>query len=867
MPDRGRWRYACNGFDELVKQTDAVGNVQALTYDGLGRVLTRTDTDTDGTQTVTATWTYDPANGLGQLQTVSHVTTTRTPTDTLTHTTTRTHTYDPLGRPATTTHDLGTDGTYYSKQTWDAYGRVHQVFDATRTSDAAAAWTDNVTEVQYNQWGYAYKWVDGVYLNDLPRKTYREITSQDARGNVTGERLGGKAVRTARTFNAKTGRIESITGRDVMGGTIQALGYTWDEMGNLTERTETSVGKTLTETFAYDDLNRLTSAQVTGRTPQAVTYDALGNIKSKTGVGAYTYGAGSAGPHAVTTAGSDTYTYDANGNQLGGAGRTLTYTPFNKVASIEKGTHTTAFVYGPERTRYKRTDTGVMGVGTGTSTTTTLYLGNVEKVIAPDGSYTWKRYVADGVLIEQTHDNTDTRTGEDTRYLLYDHLGSVDVIADNTGAAVQDMSFDAWGQRRAPDDWTVLALMRLKDTGHGSITPYGFTGHEMLDAVGIIHMNGRIYDPRLGRFMQADPVIQFPDYSQSWNRYSYVLNNPLNATDPSGYIGGLIGGIFGGAIGLITCGPACAVKGAAIGAGLGASTEVLIRGGNLGQALLAGVSAAAFTYAAGGLFPGIDATFGQVLLYGLQMGVIGGITTTLQGGNFGHGFVAAGIGATVGGALASSGWFQRLGKYGRLGKFGKFVTSTVVGGTVSRITGGKFANGALTSAFAFTLSSAVHRVLGSTMVSAGPGDGMVEPDPDALQAELDKLVKRGILNGERTFRYVDDAALEVLNATAPLSQKYGLEVSGSIYSGSGGYRYTIPVIGGAGTASLNPDYIGYHTHPSGKLVFSNQFFNYTGGPGISDMAWMATSRQALYLGVQINNAVRIGVCSPGTCYD
>ena len=59
----------------------------------------------------------------------------------------------------------------------------------------------------------------------------------------------------------------------------------------------------------------------------------------------------------------------------------------------------------------------------------------------------------------------------------------------------------------------------------------------MVDSVGIIHMNGRIYDPTLGRFLQADPFIQAPYNTQSLNRYSYVLNNPLNATDPSGYFG------------------------------------------------------------------------------------------------------------------------------------------------------------------------------------------------------------------------------------------------------------------------------------------------------------------------------------------
>jgi RHS repeat-associated protein len=63
----------------------------------------------------------------------------------------------------------------------------------------------------------------------------------------------------------------------------------------------------------------------------------------------------------------------------------------------------------------------------------------------------------------------------------------------------------------------------------------GFTGHEHIDDAGLIHMNGRVYDARLGRFMSADPIVSAGDNLQAYNRYSYVLNNPLNATDPSGY--------------------------------------------------------------------------------------------------------------------------------------------------------------------------------------------------------------------------------------------------------------------------------------------------------------------------------------------
>ena len=711
-PDRGTWTYAYNGFDELVTQTDAVGNVQALSYDGLGRVSARLDYRARQTAPVANTqWEYDPANGLGQLGEVREMPFSG-------HR--RTHRYDRLGRPATTTQRLGRDGTYHSKQTYDGVGRVRQVFDAAR---AGATWDDNVVEVQYNGQGYAYRWVDGVQVNNTSRKTYREITSRDARGTVTGEKLGGGAIHTRRVFDAKTGRIESITSEDVLKREIQALGYEWDLVGNLTARGETSVGKMLTEAFTYDTLNRLTSAQVTGRTAQAVTYDALGNITCKSDVddtdcttaGArnYTYGTGTAapGPHALVRAGDLSYTYDANGNVLTEAGanrrttRRLGYTPFNKVSTITRGTHTTNFLYGADRSRIRRTDR--VRTGSGTSTTTTLYLSNVEKVIAPDGSFTYKRYITDGVLIEQEHDNTGAREEEDTRYLLYDHLGSIDVITNVIGTVVQDMSFDAWGQRRAAADWTVLALLRLTDTTHGRTTTRGFTGHEMLDAVGIIHMNGRIYDPKLGRFLQADPVIQFPNYSQSWNRYSYVLNNPLNATDPTGYFLGKLFkalnkvlGDFAPFLGILLL----AIPGVnawVLGSWVNAFQFGFITGGiatgSLRGAVFGGISAAAF-YGIGSKFTATEGFFqaggaGHILTHG----VAGGILAELQGGQFGHGFLAAGLTKAVMGRFNyADGSTQAV--------MGRTTIAAIVGGTISRVTGGKFANGAVTAAMAHLLN-------------------------------------------------------------------------------------------------------------------------------------------------------------------
>gem|GEM_PF-6212926 len=115
-----------------------------------------------------------------------------------------------------------------------------------------------------------------------------------------------------------------------------------------------------------------------------------------------------------------------------------------------------------------------------------------------------------------------------------DHLGSVDVITNAAGLIEQKLSFDAFGKRRQvfnlsnqPVALTLAAILKL--------TNKGFTGHLQVDHANVIHMGGRIYDPDLGRFIQADPIVQDPRDAQSLNRYTYVFNNPLSYTDPTGY--------------------------------------------------------------------------------------------------------------------------------------------------------------------------------------------------------------------------------------------------------------------------------------------------------------------------------------------
>lgn len=117
-------------------------------------------------------------------------------------------------------------------------------------------------------------------------------------------------------------------------------------------------------------------------------------------------------------------------------------------------------------------------------------------------------------------------------YVHTDHLGSIIGLSDELGQVIPGSvnSFDAWGRRRDPNTWQIIS-----NFSQPLLFDRGFTGHEHLTEFNLINMNGRVYDPTIMRFLSPDPFIQAPDYSQSFNRYSYVMNNPMNLIDLSGY--------------------------------------------------------------------------------------------------------------------------------------------------------------------------------------------------------------------------------------------------------------------------------------------------------------------------------------------
>ncbi|WP_439590393.1 RHS repeat-associated core domain-containing protein, partial [Hydrogenophaga sp.] len=158
-----------------------------------------------------------------------------------------------------------------------------------------------------------------------------------------------------------------------------------------------------------------------------------------------------------------------------------------------------------------------------------------EKEVKANGTTEHKHYLsAAGITfalyVKREGNNLNGKPATSTSYFHHDHLGSIAVITDESGTVVERLAYDPWGKRRnangTPDPLDAL---------YGVATDRGYTMHEHLDEMGIVHMNGRIYDPLIGRFMSADPFIQAPGNLQSYNRYAYVLNNPLAYTDPSGY--------------------------------------------------------------------------------------------------------------------------------------------------------------------------------------------------------------------------------------------------------------------------------------------------------------------------------------------
>ncbi|WP_029215371.1 RHS repeat-associated core domain-containing protein [Kallotenue papyrolyticum] len=543
-PDMGTWRYRYDANGNLIEQTDAKGQTITFRYDALDRLTAKTASDGRA-----STYTYDEAFGSGTGRRTSMRTSLNGAQQS-----SSSFWYDARGRTTARSFTIaGLAGVREMRWSYDAADRVTAI---TYPSGETVSYTYDAAWRQTSACSSL-----GVCYASNASYTALDQPIQLTFGNGLLQRWD---------YTSPMQRVQQIrVGPSSNPGLHFNRSYTYESNGNVATIRDGLVGQT--QHFRYDHRDRLTRAWTSESTSNAYdhsyTYDAIGNLTSKAGV-SYSYGSNGngtgAGPHQARTVGGQAYTYDAVGNLLSGGGRTYTWQADNLPASISSGGATETYTYDADGARLTRTAGGV----------TTVYVGGLyEEDLGSSG--TRALYQFNGQIIAQRSSDSGGLI-----YLHGDHLGSVSLATNASGAVVSRQDFDPWGSIRS---------------GGISQTALNYTGQRK-DGTGLLYYHARYYDPVLARFISADSVVPgAPDGSmdgvaltpltvdfhetgfvtelnaenrqgfwfqltqtqrqeanapwgpqnpQALNRYAYVQNNPLRYTDPTGHAPLALGLVF-----------------------------------------------------------------------------------------------------------------------------------------------------------------------------------------------------------------------------------------------------------------------------------------------------------------------------------
>jgi RHS repeat-associated protein len=524
--NQGRITFKYNENDELIWSNDANNTTMELIRDELGRIKERRNLTTGEK----ATYTWDAEDtGKGRLYSATSFDGTTT-----------TNTYDQFG-------DLESEETKSSATAASGFVSSYGRQQGRLTSVTYPAVNGSAFAV-----GYEYDQISGELKrayqqigNQLPETSppLWQIQSRSKEGLATAETLGpSMQTYTTRDENLQTSKILSFQGAYVPGlintllPKLQQLQYTHKPDGNVETRRDALLQKT--ETFTYDDAGRIKTWEI-GAGPKA-TYaypPATNELEGRTssgGLGLPTmslvpFGTGSTTPTAIQTAtfgsASVGYTYDLVGNQKSGDGRTtINYTSFNLPKDMTLADGSASFRYDAFDQRAAKTVTRG-----GAGGTTEYHADLYERRVNSNNQVTHilhivaERHIADVVWPDGG--------SPEVLYLHRDALGSLETISAQDGTFRERRKFDPFGRRVDPIDLT-------SDAGPLVEAPHeGFTGHEEDPELGLINMRGRIYDPKTSRFLSTDPLVASPFSGGVPTRYGYVGNDPLNATDPSGFAG------------------------------------------------------------------------------------------------------------------------------------------------------------------------------------------------------------------------------------------------------------------------------------------------------------------------------------------
>ncbi|MCG9760780.1 hypothetical protein L1D50_16905 [Pseudoalteromonas sp. Isolate6] len=507
-PNQGKTTYTYNDFLEIEKEEDANKDVVRYDYDLAGRITQRHDTGRANASvtkaTVSASFVFDSAQP-GLLKTANYGGIKES------------FGYDSYGRVITKTTEVDSHTFTYKNHYDGLNGRLK-----------ALEYPNNfVVGYEYNDQGYVSR-----EYNPSSDYTYRKITAKDAFNNITAALLANGEMTGEYGYANASGQM-MLSKVSSNSGVIHHLSYdAYDDFGNL--KGYTNHIHDYSERYEYDALHRIKNMAMTVNNLTAnvaYEYDSLGNLTKKSDYASkYTYADNR--PNAVASVLKvngqvANFGYDNKGNLTSGEGRALWYNVHNKPVKITQGSVVSQFHYAAGGHRVKQQKVQADG-----SESTVYYLDKLFEQEASSGNTIWRAYISDVAIL--SYDSSVKRY--QLRFTHKDRLGSTTTLSDEVGNVMAYRNFDVFGKPRGGDG-QVISPAKLS----GNVldlelfSSRGFTDHEHLDELALIHMNGRVYDYNLGRFMSVDPVIQSPTNSQSINPYSYIMNNPLAGVDPTGY--------------------------------------------------------------------------------------------------------------------------------------------------------------------------------------------------------------------------------------------------------------------------------------------------------------------------------------------
>ena len=657
----GTHSYEYDAFGQLISETNGNGHTTTMEYTILGQLEERI-----GVEGTTNYKYYLSGPEINQIEQVSSF-----------EGDVENYSYDNYGRLNNQSHTV--DGTNYSFDfAYDQYSNItSKIFPS----------------------GYELKYVynaDG-YLDKITNASGTETIFQNVAMTALDQYEEYKSVVGGNTKTIELNYNHNFP--TYIKNTIDiVLNYSWDvTTGNLLNRSTVYNGQgSHVENFTYDNLDRLLNQSIVGGNSYTLNYAPNGNILDKDDAGT-DYGYDTDKINAINCITAPDY------NNLSIYNQDIIYTSFLQPQLITENDQNIEFIYGSDYERLKSTFTKSDG-----SIEERLYFGDYETF--DDGNGTKHlHYVNVGRGI---HMIVVREGGIDTYYnAMTDYQGSLLFIGDGNGDD-HYFNYDAWGRHRDISSLDYIGM----HSGPAWINR-GYTGHEHLDAFQIINMNGRLYDPVIGRMLSPDNNIQLPYNTQNYNRYSYALNNPLRYTDPDGEF--IVPAIIGAAISVVTNGISNISNHKSFFDGAGKAAVI----GAISGAVSSGIGHMATDMANGGV--------NRILVAGIQAvahGYSGAFFSALSGGSVLSGFASGGLSSVVSSVPLGSGDGVVL------------LKGAVAGGIGSSVSGGNFWSGVRQGLITSGLNHLAHEMLADDCcATSGSKDGIEAKRIVKMQKEFAAL--------------------------------------------------------------------------------------------------------------------------------